>query len=63
MAGEDVQLVYATEWLDGQQGSNATAVSLPTATASQTQKAGLLPVSAFVALGIAGIGAVMLRRK
>jgi len=63
MAGEDVQLLYATQWLDGQRGSNATTVSVPGATASQTQKAGLLPVSAVVALGLVGIGAVFLRRK
>ena len=63
MAGEDVQLAYATEWLDGQQGSNATAVSVSNATASQTQKAGVLPVSVIAALGIAGIAAGFLRRK
>jgi hypothetical protein len=63
MAGEDVQLAYATEWLDGQQGSNATAVSVPTATASQTQKAGFSPVPAIAALGIAGIVAARLCRK
>jgi carboxyl-terminal processing protease len=63
MAGEDVQLAYATEWLDGQRGSNATAVSVPNATASQTQKAGLWPVPAVAALGIAGIAGALWRRK
>jgi hypothetical protein len=63
MAGEDVQLAYATEWLDGPRGSNATAVSVPNATASQTQKAGFSPVPAIAALGIAGIVAARLCRK
>lgn len=63
MAGEDVQLAYATEGLDGQRGFNASAGLLVNATASQTPKAGMSPVPAIAALGILGFVAVFLRRK
>ena len=65
MNGEDVQLAYATAWLDGQQGFNASAGSLvnATASASQTPAAGLPPFLVVAALGLAGIAAVLWRRK
>ncbi|WP_292367694.1 S41 family peptidase [Methanoregula sp. UBA64] len=63
MAGEDVQLAYATAWLEGQRGFNASAGSLVNATASQTQKAGMSPVFAVAGLGLFLIGEVFLRRK
>jgi carboxyl-terminal processing protease len=63
MAGEDVQLAYATAWLDGQRGFNASAGSLVNATASQTQKAGVSPVLVVAALGLLGIAAACLRRR
>ena len=64
MAGEDVQLTYATEWLKGQAGFNASAgSSVNNTTASQTPKAGLSLVPALAALGFAGIAAAFLHRK
>lgn len=63
MAGEDVQLTYATEWLKGQQGFNASAGPPLNATASQTQKAGLSPLPAILALGLFAACAMVKRRK
>ncbi len=63
MAGEDVQLAYATEWLDGQRGFNASAGSPVNATTSQTQTAGGSPVQAVAALGIIGIAGALWCRK
>jgi len=63
MAGEDVQLLYATQWLDRQRGFNASAGSLVNATASQTPKAGMSPVFAVAGLGLLGIAGALWRRK
>jgi len=65
MAGEDVQLAYATEWLAGQQGFNASAGSLvnATASASETPAAGLPLFLVMAALGLVGIAGVLWRRK
>jgi len=63
MAGEDVQLAYATQWLAGQQGFNASAGSLVNATASQTPAAGVSSFLVAAALGLAGIAGVLWRRK
>ena len=63
MAGEDVQLAYATAWLKEQQGSGAPAGSPLNATASQTPKAGLSPVPVVVGLVLAGIAVAVRRRK
>lgn len=51
MAGEDVQLKYATEWLDGEQ--------LPDASATPTQKAGVGMAGILAAIG----GAVLLAKR
>jgi len=59
VAGEDVQLTYAMQWLDNQQKQNASFV--PAVTATPTQKASLVPALPLVALGF--VVAIAKRRK
>jgi carboxyl-terminal processing protease len=58
MAGEDVQLTYALQWLDGQQTQKTPAA--PATTATPTQKSA--PAIAIVLLAL-GLPAVITGRK
>lgn len=58
MAGEDVQLTYALQWLNGQQKPGTPAASANTTTPTQQASPGIVPV-----LILLGLIAVMIGRK